>query len=372
MTERQIIFLNYLLKRLGFDVESEYSKDFVDQLSRVASVHKWIGVLQVNPEKEAEDSTYYDYDEDNQLLIPKKFDLIDYVFWEVKYRKEGRFIRINYNSDYISATDLSNFSYCAIGYSISKTFQLPKNQLAIIGTQYHEKQKLVSEFLEFEEKSKEYFYADTFEEKYSINLLDENVKHFFEELKESKLIFNGHKEEQEYFTNNELSYAGQPDYIFKSKTNKYFVVEEKFKRESDDYNNFFFHNHKVQLASYIYFLKEYKIDYGYLVYWTYSRFNPNEIIGCNILKIGRSSQVETYLFDVYKKVKDFRNQKYFNFSPEEYLKPKKCAGCVYILACGHKSKKYKQVTIPYQSSYQKLFYTPYPEELKSDDTSRKD
>lgn len=366
MTEKQTIFLKYLLKRLGFDAESDYGKNFIDQLSKIAFIHKWIGVIEVDPEKDPEESPYYEYDSINQLLIPKKFDLIDYVFWEVKYRKEGRFIKIENNSDFISATDLSNFSYCGIGYSISKTYQLPKNQLAIIGTQHHEKQRIISKFLQFEGKLEEEFYEDTFEENYLVSSLNENEKLFFEELKESTLIFNGHKEEREYFINNELNYAGQPDYIFKSKIHKYFVVEEKFKRESDDYSNFFFHNHKVQLASYMYFLTEYKIDYGYLVYWTYSRFNPKEIIGCKILKISRSSQVQNYLFEVYSKVKDFKIKKYFNFSPEEYLKPKKCANCVYILACGHKSKKYKQVTIPYQSSYQKLFYTPYPEELKTD------
>lgn len=368
MTERQVALKNYLVERLGFDIHDSFTEEYLEALEKVCRIHAWISFKEGDPEG-GSDYPYYNFDEELSIYKPLKFDIVDFLWWENEYKKKSLFKKSENFSKFTSASDLANYSYCQVGYSISKTFEMPKNQLAIIGNELHEKQRLVSKRLN------ELFIGAVFDDDSNnfsqINLFltyqsDEFVKIFSDDIKTSTLLYGGHNEnnDKKYFINEELNFIGQPDYVFRSKYNKIFVVEEKYKKNNDWYDVYFQHHHKVQLAAYIYYLKKFKVDYGYLVYWMYDRDDPNVIVKSKVFIVKRSSEVKEYLFEVFKGLSDFRERKVYRLNPKEFLKPNKCAKCVYVLACGHKTGKFDQVTFPYQAYFQKLKYIPFPEELK--------
>lgn len=105
-----------------------------------------------------------------------------------------------------------------------------------------------------------------------------------------------------------------------------------------------------------------------MVYWHYSFYEYDDVSidSCEILRISRDKVVD-YLNLAYKGLVNYINDKHLNLNLDD-LNPNKCAACAYNKYCGHKTKRYKQVTIPYQRSYLKLFRTPFPEILKQDST----
>ena len=362
MTEKQIIFRDYLLNRLGFQ-EGLYRDEYVDYLSEIAFIHKGIAAIDIKDWDEKKPKPYYYYDDENERFLPQYFTIVDFLVWEYKLKKSSNFKLREKQSDYISATDLADYTYCPIGYSIGRTFETPKNHLAEIGTKKHEEHRLIH-LLKSQQERKE-----KKDIPYQTYITSEN-ENFFNDIDNSELVFSGHATENnstKYFINEDKNFIGQPDYILKNKKGKYFVVEEKFKRQKETNQDYFFRNHKVQIASYIYFLNKYKIEYGYLVYWLYDNFHYQIYVqNCNVLKVNRTQAAESFLDSAYKSVITFNQKKYYNLDLKD-LNPKKCANCVYVLLCGHKNKRKNQVSLPYQWSYFNLFKAEYPEELKIED-----
>ena len=151
MTDRQIIFRDYLLKRLGFE-ESDFMNEYVDFLTDIAFIHKGIAAIDEKDWDEENPKPYYYYDYENERYLPERFTIIDFLVWEYKLKKERSFKAIEKQSDFISATDLANYTYCPIGYSIGKTFETPKNHLGEIGTKKHEEHRLIKLFQRQTEK----------------------------------------------------------------------------------------------------------------------------------------------------------------------------------------------------------------------------
>jgi len=375
MTDKQIIFRDYLLNRLGFQ-ESEYRDEYVDFLSEIAFIHKGIAAIDEKDWDEKNPTPYHYYDNENQRYLPEYFTIVDFLVWEYKLKKGRNFKPLEKKSNYISATDLANYTYCPIGYSIGKTFKTPKNHFGEIGTNKHEEHRLIQSIKSQAERKEDFITETDKEEKEEVpfkKFITSDNENFFNDISSSELIFSGHTDADnsiKYFINEDKNFIGQPDYIFKNKNGKYFVVEEKFKRQKESNQNYFFRNHKVQLASYIYFLNKYKIEYGYLVYWLYDYFDYClDVEECKALKVNRTQVVESFLDSAYKSVVNFNQKKYFNLNLNE-LNPKKCANCVYVLICGHKNKRKNQVSLPYQWSYFNLFRAEYPEELKKNNDER--
>lgn len=376
MTDKQIIFRDYLLKRLGFE-ESDFKNDYVEFLDQIAFIHKGIASIAENDWDEENPKPFYYYDYENERYLPVKFSIVDFLVWEYKLKKERSFKAIEKKTDYISATDLANYTYCPVGYSIGKSFETPKNHLGEIGTKKHEEHRLIKSIqiksnrmhdLTIDEADEQK--NDNLEENKFSKFINSDTESFFNDIDNSDLIFSGHtensKEHNNYFLNEEKGFIGQPDYIFKNDKGQHFVVEEKFKRQKESNQNNFFRNHKVQLASYIYFLNQYKIDYGYLVYWLYDYYgNQFDVEYCKVLRINRTQAAESFLTVAYNSVIKFNQQKHLDIDLNE-LSAKKCASCVYVLLCGHKNQRKNQVSLPYQWSYFNLFRAEYPEELKKD------
>jgi CRISPR/Cas system-associated exonuclease Cas4 (RecB family) len=359
-SEKQEAFLHYLMSKLGFE-ESDFKTQYIDSLSEIAFIHKGLAAIDEDNWDYENEKPYYYYDSGKYL--PERFNIIDFLVQEYRYKKNNEFKTLINKTNYISATDLANYTYCPIGYSIGCTYETPKNYLAEIGTSKHEEHRLINAFKPTEEKTE-------FESKKDFLLYYQNneTKEFISDIESSKVVFSGHDKniKEKYFINENKGFIGQPDYIFINNENKYFIVEEKFKRNKESNQNFFFRNHKVQLAAYIYYIEKYKIDYGYLVYWLYEYSGTSvSIEKCKVLKISRTQSAEDYLDNAFNEVLSFKTKKYININIS-VLNPKKCANCVYVLLCGHKNKRRNQVTIPYQSSYFSLYYAKYPEILKKE------
>ena len=371
MTDKQIILRDYLLKRLGFE-ESDFKNEYINFLEEIAFIHKGIASIAEKDWDESNPKQFYYYDFENERYLPERFTIIDFLIWEYKLKKERNFQTVENKSDFISATDLANFTYCPVGYSIGKSFEVPKNQLAEIGTKKHEEHRLINSIHKQLDRREDLTDKDTDNEKVDNSKFDifinSDTKPFFNDIVNSELVFSGHSvksDKQKYFINKEKGFIGQPDYIFKNDKGKHFVVEEKFKRQKESNQNNFFRNHKVQLASYIYFLNQYQIDYGYLVYWLYEYYNKElKIENCKVLKISRTQGAESFLTTAHNSVVAFNQKKYLNINFNE-LSAKKCANCVYVLICGHKNLRKNQVSLPYQWSYFNLFRAEYPQELKN-------
>jgi CRISPR/Cas system-associated exonuclease Cas4 (RecB family) len=286
--------------------------------------------------------------------VHNNFNIIDILLWERNARKNiNNYLKITTKS--LTSSDLSNFAYCPVGFSISKTFNLPTSKLTSNGSIFHNRNYL----LNFS-KSKRY----KINKKDKINTDDViNVKSidFFKDILSSNLLFIGHSQNSsDFFKNNLLNYTGQPDYIYDNQYGQVYVVEEKFKSIKYADNQLFFKNHKVQLASYMNLFERNDISYGYLVYWLYD--DSDNIVGCRVNKILNNNIVHNFLSKEIKSISNFIQRGEIVLDRSS-LYPKKCAHCVNVLLCGHKTKKLDIVTYPYNKNHLKLYKSTFQDDF---------
>jgi len=378
LSSKQEALKNYLMHRLGFRSD-DYSESYIEQLAKIARIYYRLAAI---PEYELDKDKqlpYYSelktYNADGYPIgtgyyVPNYFGVVDVLLLEYKFKKNISFQIITKKSEYLSATDLANYTFCPVNYSISKSYVQIENSLARQGSYFHDRKFLdIKDIKLFEDKlSRE---VDESERKVPEYLTSLN-KTFFDDLATSELIYSGHTDEEErkYFINESKRFVGQPDYVFKNKHEQYFVVEEKSKVSKEGSRNIFADSHRVQLAAYIHYLKEWNIQYGYLVNWHYERDSNGYIHleSCYVLKIDRERKIEEFLDKLIFKINDFERSKNLSVDINK-LNPKKCASCVQMMVCGHKTRRYNEVTLPYGTSYFKLFYAPYPEILKKPDSA---
>ena len=373
LSTKQLAFRDYLLQKLGFQNDS-YLEIYLDNLTKIAGIYYHLVTIldkdwDKNNPKPYYHKTYINPFEPNEgeVWVPEYFSVIDLLMWEFQQKKNLSFKPLNLTNPLLSATDLANFTFCSIGFSISKSFIQIENKLAKKGIEYHEKKLLKIEdrkiFQDKTNRQREDYEQEELAYKNDIN------GYFFDEFATSELIYSGHslEEEQKYFINNEKSFVGQPDYIFKNSKGEYFVVEEKFKVLRNSQQVYFADSHKIQLSAYIHYLNEYDLKYGYLIYWIYNRDSRGytKLENCLVLKIYKTAKTEMFLDSLVAEIKNFTTKKYLDLELDK-LNPTKCANCVHTLLCGHKNKKFKQVSFPYSKNYFITYYAPYPDILKKD------
>jgi len=367
-SSKQIAFVEFLIGKLGFK-KDQFTNDYLGQL--VDSAYKFKSCRLV--EKRDEDSHSHSI-EDNQRRLPLRYTIVDFLVDEYNLKKNRNYKTNNTIAAHMSATDLSNFTYCPVSYSLSKTFQIPPLISAESGKALHEDARLIRI-----KNSLNKILLDTTQETDSESFQREDItdiitnenKSFFEDIETAKIIFSGHTSDNtgSYFFNEKRNFYGQPDYIFENKSGSRFVVEEKYKTTTARSHRAFHLNHEIQLASYIYYLNELKIDYGYLVYWIkYRRWDvENQQYTsekfCHVKRINRNETVEKHLEDAYQRVKSFSEKKSLKVDTEN-INPAKCASCVTSMYCGHKTKRIKHVSLPYSKNHHALYYAPFPEILK--------
>lgn len=286
------------------------------------------------------------------------------------------------NTQYLRATDIANYTFCPVSYSISNSFEIeyPSGEKErITGEKLHNQLKLISR-VETYKKTGEIEHK-LFDDPSIINIL------------KSTNIYSGHQNEKETFFDKNLQIASEPDYIFKDNLAQYFVVEEKFQyrrdpskptffdnwldwngyyipeyederlQEIEDWNKskiFFYLNHQVQLITYLKAINEYDLKYGYLVYWYYDYRNGDEpyIHKVATKKIKLDNWSNTLFQNAYNGLKEFIATKEQNFSKEN-MSANKCGGCVVNKYCGHKNKRYDKISLPYDKDYLSLFAAKY-------------
>ena len=334
---RQRLFVSYLLCRIGF-TESSLMNKYFDKLSSAF-----------------------------------KSDPIADLLKEIEIKSKAENIKdIIYNSQaFISATDLSSFDFCPISYSISKSFKIeePTNEIRITtGIDFHENLRLIPK-LKVEEI-----------QEYNFTTNDVQMNEYIKKIKNCELIFSGHtSEEKKFFINKTKKYVGQPDYIFKDESGKYFAVEEKFKYQSNyipNYNfeqieesrekvrNTFFTNNIVQLQSYIDYIEDFNIEYGILIYWFYD-FNVDfPIVHSVSLKTIQKYEKNYLLEKTLENVKNLKENKTLDL--ETPINLNKCGSCSVNKYCGHKTGNIKKYSIPYNRRDAYLKYVSFPEELKKE------
>lgn len=361
-SEKQNLFINYLLNKIGFKNEELILK-YKDKLEDIYG--KFYKDWRTETYKSGYVRHYYVYRYTNS-------ECIDELLEEIKIKKNLNLIKlklINENSK-ISATDLSSFDFCPASYSISKSFEIehPTNEdKRTIGINLHETLRLVDKKIpkQFEQSD----FAD-------YNVIENSS---ISKIKKCDLIFSGHSTDKSFFVNKEMNFIGQPDYIFKDPTGNYFAVEEKFKylnsyESNDEYTadeiekkrkrimNNFFSNHIVQLTSYINYITEYDIKYGVLIYWFYDFNNDIPYVHNVSIKVVRKDEQSNLLERTKSSLVTFLENKTIDFSDK--VNPNKCSACVVNKYCAHKTNELKTLTLPYNRYDLKLKFVTFPEELK--------
>ena len=347
LSEQQTELRDYLLRRLGF-IEGEIKDLYCEALTQYFYENDYV-----------KDFTFTDKKTEKEVSVSVHYTVVDALNDEVKFREEKRWAfkdKIQ-SSKAISATELAAFSFCPASFSIANTFETGSTREMDIGTQQHEES-----LLSFFKKQTFSIYQENIrsDEKDRIkpDYIDSNNAWFFEELRNSILIYAGHNDqENRLFYNKQRTLLGQPDYVFQNKTGQNFIVEEKFKSSKE--HNHFFANHKVQLASYINGLEEINAQYGYLTYWFYENTSKGlKVTHCKLYKITKSDAAKAYLNGIYNKVSQLRRGVKLAFDVET-LSVNKCIRCSFNRWCGHKTGLYKDLQYPYLTNYLKIFVAKY-------------
>ncbi len=371
--------INYLLARIGFE-KGDFLDQYLDSLYSLATQYRYLAAKEAvlkSPDEDSETDSnqinnpelvplnpdsYKEYEFDGNVFVPTSFSKLDYLMFEYKSKKEKNVRKIQKENSLISATDLANFTYCPVSYSIGKTFETDIIRSAVVGSKFHAENKLVNwirSALKGERTKEQKNEVDNFE--------NEQNKYFFDDIRGSQIIYSGHTNNaKKYFINKKGNFTGQPDYVFKNRKGENFIVEEKFKWKKEETVDGFFQSHKVQLASYIYGLDEFDASYGYLIYWHYNfdtASQENKVLECKVLKISKSIEIQSFLRDTFLALSNLIREKKQNFIVDK-LNPKKCANCAVNRFCGHKTGRFKDLEVPYNEKYLQLVSVPYPEELK--------
>lgn len=328
----------------------------------------------------------FKYKDNGNFFEVVNFSIFNYLIFEIKVKENALYDIVDQKSKYISASDIANFTYCPVSYAISKSIKYKTLISAKLGTELHESSYINS--IIFNEFKKEEF-VSTNEELFD----DENFKILNAKLKNCDILYSGHSgnEEIKYFKSSIGSFIGQPDFILRDRiTKKIFVIEEKYHNipkqfysygDNEYYNQLEkdikskreiqlgYDNHINQLLSYIYGIADYEIDYGMLIYWKYEiDENKKTVTKCNFRTIHRNEEYREKLNKIYKKIRNFVKNESIEFNIKS-RNPSRCANCVNNILCGHKTGKYSEISLPYNSKYLKINKKKYPDSLEKDKIS---
>ncbi len=351
--------LEYHLKRLGF-VEGDILSSFMDELCKV---NKDSSMPYIHPfSNESEDDK-----EKNKILSWARdvlYDIIsegnfksnrkprpDNIQEGIYHKTISDFLLEFSKQNYVTATDISNYVFCPASLSISKSFsEHEKSKEAVIGTELHEQNRLVSYAIGDKNEVQVQFSDNTLKEE----IRTKQNEFFFNDLRNSSILYVGHgNNSKKYFMSSKGKFVGQPDYVFTNADGQNFIVEEKFRPLNKEIISPQI-THKAQLNSYIMGLDEFKTDYGYLVYWHYESVKYKRIVKkCTVFRIDKSAGEQTAIRKVYSEVLKLNAGYVIDFDTSQ-LDARKCVKCAVCQFCGHKTGRFKSVSLPYNSDYYAL------------------
>lgn len=200
LSHRQILFRDFLIKRLGF-TQDDFLDKFLEALEKASPRYKHLGKQKKvwdeegsnsKPEKENPFTTYEDK---GDYFLPVNFNVIDFLNYELNLKKTKEIKHRVVKTSYVTATDISNFTYCPVSFSINRTLEIEKIESAIIGTSQHEKNILLNYIRPFKEFG---FVGDDYKEiekQHSFSdYINDNNQTFITELTNSDLLYSGHKD----------------------------------------------------------------------------------------------------------------------------------------------------------------------------------
>ena len=391
------------LKKLGFSLEKKLNvgenlnvfDKTIAYLSQILGYKCQVNYSDLQLRYSNHQDLYFVHDDFFDAILKREFEKISWKYKNERTQKPELLIKLTllaniaetayYYSNHkkqiksktISASDIASFSFCPASYCIHQSYEIKPSPLTEIGKKLHEETRLLSQIktgqIHDKNKRDEHYFED------------KEYKHFLNDIDNSQVIYCGHSENDKsrFFKNKEL--ICQPDYIFQNRDGQYFVVEEKFRfvrkkkvetkhpdeiadqlrYESyftleDNYNDIFYANHRLQLAAYMYGIEDYKIEYGYLVYW---HLKKDEVAKCIVTKVERSAALVENLRDTFRSIKLFNTNSSLLFD-NGILNLNKCSNCSVAALCGHKSKRYSELKLPYyEGNYVRLGKTELPGDL---------
>ena len=390
LTERQAIFVKYLVDQIGFS-EGDFLQQYLNELVKQGHSLAHLAAFRATPSQVREyDESIQDFMRDkytlrNGFLIPRELELIDLLLLERDIKKDRKFRERAIRTRGFSATDVANFTYCPVSFSLSRSFDIVKPISAEIGSFLH-KQHRLARFVEQRIETKPIVKPEQVFRSQNIKIKNPAAQEMIDDLDTSYAVFLGssdRKSGHSFFTSTNGQFFSQPDYIFfNNSTQNYFVVEEKFqwipdgpsRRRSKDEaikvhrkRNWlgFYESHINQLRSYLYGIPDYALAYGYLTYWEYTiNAGQPSVEQCKVEKIASNEMKHR---EVIREIaKDILNVLRYHGGEFDIIKrtPSKCAGCVYGVLCGHKTGRFETFDYPYSKKHMRLEYVPFPEQLR--------
>ena len=248
-------------------------------------------------------------------------------------------------SSYVSASEIAEFSFCPASFCIGKSFKKVETNETKSGTDLHLENRLVTVAKKGERSPLSH-------NAHAVSVKNEKTNFFFADVSSSEVEYLGHTEKIENLFSSRGKFVGQPDYIFKNKSEKKFIVEEKFryiKQSNSDLSTR--QSHKLQLASYLFGLDSVNAEYGYLVYWSYDYVNEKPVVQhCNVLKIDKTQQFKNEITDIYKSITKLKSGYEIPFSVGS-LNPAKCVNCSVAKFCSHKTGTIEILSLPYSENF---------------------
>ena len=234
----------------------------------------------------------------------------------------------------ISASEIANFQFCPVSFSIQRTFEIEKDFNMEMGDFLHDT-------LNFKNGDLKKNWKSLFLKK-----VDQLPKVY-----KNKPVYFGHLKNSKSFINSELNISCKPDFIFEDKIKREkYVIEEKYSNKV--YTSEFYLNQKIQLMAYLLTFPE--AEYGYVITWRYYSDERNN------LRLLLSNDKE--------RIEDFRLEKDDSFLKKCLLtlisqmrkmilkgrlrypikySSLKCAKCSVAEYCSHKSSKSNEIIFPY-------------------------
>lgn len=373
-THRQKLFADFMLRRIG--MINEYQINLY--LNHLESLY---GKMDYYPSE---------YHVGGKKWFWSISECIDLLKEEIELKKNLSSVLSKNLKRGFSATDLADYVYCPVSFTIKQSFSIecPSGlDSSETGKKLHEQLRLLP--------------SPTIENIIELPSDEDNSVSSNQTLlwiKRCKNIFCGHVNISNNFINGD--FWGIPDYIFQDEGGKYFVVEEKFhkkrdpnKLSQDEKDNYygsgaddsfvdedaeqkrknwktyqpkFFDNHLIQIVAYMKNILQYKIEYGYLIYWYYDFNGDNPYVHkVSCRKVILDEPNERLYDDTLKNILHLRQKSNISFSSNK-LNMNKCAGCVVNKYCGHKTGKFQILEFPYNRNHMKLYYTSFPEELRKE------
>ena len=335
-----------LLFRLGFKDDNSCSK-YLSAFLPHGEKHF------VDFEKVIIDGTCDENDVKNLRLVADFVKCIEEeVRWKALFRSKSFYL-----DPFTSVTEVAQFVFCPVSYSIQKSVELSPSLEAQWGLRLHEKQFLTPPKYN---RIFQRFYANrvisTQEREFSRipSYVQPYLQPLFLDISTSRLLGSGHSPEPvEPAWSDEYGLVGAPDYVFERDDGVRFVVEEKFRHYSRSKPSRVYPNHLAQVLGYIYGLPPLNLSYGYVLYWFYKQTHGSSTVqlrDARVFRVEKNANHENFFLHSLRELREFQKAGTMPFRVEALSPfPHKCMGCEVRLYCSHKSCAQELVLLDYLS-----------------------